>query len=165
MATNKTNTKKQLLEDASGRTHIIELQNIDKSFGDLQVLHQITFYIRSNEFLTLLGPSGCGKSTILRILGGFETPDAGTVLFEGEDLLDVPANKRNLNTVFQRYALFPHLNVFENIAFGLKLKKVSKEEIKKRVQNALKTVGLSGYEKRWIDQLSGFRQYDEKSKV
>ena len=155
MATNKTNTKKQLLEDASGRTHIIELQNIDKSFGDLQVLHQITFYIRSNEFLTLLGPSGCGKSTILRILGGFETPDAGTVLFEGEDLLDVPANKRNLNTVFQRYALFPHLNVFENIAFGLKLKKVSKEEIKKRVQNALKTVGLSGYEKRWIDQLSG----------
>lgn len=155
MAEIRTKRKKQLLEDSSGRTHIIELQNIDKSFGDLQVLQKITFYIRSNEFLTLLGPSGCGKSTILRILGGFETPDTGTVFFEGEDLLDVPANKRNLNTVFQRYALFPHLNVFENIAFGLKLKKTPKEEVKKRVRDALKTVGLSGYEKRWIDQLSG----------
>ena len=147
--------KKPLLHDTTGRSHIIEIKDLCKSFDGLAVLKNITFYIRSNEFITLLGPSGCGKSTTLRILAGFETADSGIVVFEGEDLLGVPAHKRNLNTVFQRYALFPHLNVYDNVAFGLRLKKVPKADIKKRVATALKTVGLSGYEKRWIDQLSG----------
>jgi len=145
----------QLLPDATGRAHIIEIQGLNKSFGDLAVLNDITFYIRNNEFLTLLGPSGCGKSTMLRILAGFEEAGSGTVLFEGKDLLGVPAHKRQLNTVFQRYALFPHLNVFDNVAFGLRLKKVAKAEIETRVKEALATVGLSGFEKRWVDQISG----------
>lgn len=143
------------LEDKTGRSHIIEIMHINKHFGDNHVLKNITFYIRNNEFVTLLGPSGCGKSTTLRILAGFETADSGEVEFEGKDLLSVPAHKRHINTVFQRYALFPHLNVFDNVAFGLKLKKRPKDEIKKRVHEALKTVGLSGYEDRWVDQISG----------
>ena len=143
------------LEDKTGRSHIIEIMHINKHFGDNHVLKDITFYIRNNEFVTLLGPSGCGKSTTLRILAGFETADSGEVEFEGKDLLSVPAHKRHINTVFQRYALFPHLNVFDNVAFGLKLKKRPKDEIKKRVHEALKTVGLSGYEDRWVDQISG----------
>ena len=143
------------LEDKTGSSHIIEIMHINKHFGDNHVLKDITFYIRNNEFVTLLGPSGCGKSTTLRILAGFETADSGEVEFEGKDLLSVPAHKRHINTVFQRYALFPHLNVFDNVAFGLKLKKRPKDEIKKRVQEALKTVGLSGYEDRWVDQISG----------
>lgn len=147
--------KPQLLEDSTGSAHIIEIKDLNKSFGDLQVLHDITFYIRNNEFLTLLGPSGCGKSTTLRILAGFESADSGVVNFEGHDLLSVPAHKRQLNTVFQRYALFPHLNVFDNVAFGLRLKKVGKEEIRVRVDEALETVGLSGYGNRWVDQISG----------
>jgi len=156
MAINTAKKKmEQLLEDESGRSHIIEIKDLCKSFGDLEVLKNITFYIRNNEFITLLGPSGCGKSTTLRILAGFENADSGIVRFEGLDLLDIPAHKRNLNTVFQRYALFPHLNVFDNIAFGLRLKKTPKQEMKRRVKEALKTVGLSGYENRWVDQLSG----------
>ena len=147
--------KKALLQDSTGRSHIIEIKDLCKSYDGVQVLKDITFYIRSNEFITLLGPSGCGKSTTLRILAGFEAADSGIVHFDGSDLLSVPAHKRNLNTVFQRYALFPHLNVFDNVAFGLRLKKVPKPEIAKRVAGALKTVGLSGYENRWIDQLSG----------
>ena len=143
------------LEDKTGRSHIIEIMHINKHYGDNHVLKDITFYIRNNEFVTLLGPSGCGKSTTLRILAGFETADSGEVEFEGKDLLSVPAHKRHINTVFQRYALFPHLNVFDNVAFGLKLKKRPKDEIKKRVHEALKTVGLSGYEDRWVDQISG----------
>jgi len=146
---------KQLLEDKTGREHIIEIKDLNKSFGDNQVLKNITFYIRNNEFITLLGPSGCGKSTTLRIIAGFETADSGIVTFEGESLLNVPANKRNINTVFQRYALFPHLNVFDNVAFGLKIKKVKKDEIEKRVNEALKKVGLADYGERYIDQLSG----------
>lgn len=149
------NGASQLLHDSTGKAHIIEIKDLDKSFGELKVLKDITFYIRNNEFLTLLGPSGCGKSTMLRILAGFEEADSGTVLFEGHDLLNVPAHKRQLNTVFQRYALFPHLNVFDNVAFGLRLKKVPKAEIETRVKEALETVGLSGYEKRWVDQISG----------
>ena len=120
-----------------------------------KVLKNITFYIRNNEFITLLGPSGCGKSTTLRIIAGFETADSGIVNFEGKDLKSVPANKRNINTVFQRYALFPHLNVFNNVAFGLKIKKVNKKEIEERVNKALETVGLADYGERYIDQLSG----------
>jgi len=147
--------KPQLLEDSTGSEHIIEIKGLSKSFGDLQVLSDITFYIRNNEFLTLLGPSGCGKSTTLRILAGFETADAGVVNFDGHNLLSVPAHKRQLNTVFQRYALFPHLNVFDNVAFGLHLKKVPRAEIRKRVDEALETVGLSGYGNRWVDQISG----------
>lgn len=147
--------REQLLADTSGRSHIIEIKDLCKSFGGQQVLTDITFYIRNNEFITLLGPSGCGKSTTLRIIAGFETADSGIVQFEGKNLLDIPPHKRNLNTVFQRYALFPHLNVFDNIAFGLRLKKTPKTEIAKRVKESLKTVGLSGYEDRWVDQLSG----------
>ncbi|MCQ2504590.1 MAG: ABC transporter ATP-binding protein [Saccharofermentans sp.] len=147
--------KKGTLPDKTGREHIIEIKNLNKSFEDNRVLKDITFYIRNNEFITLLGPSGCGKSTTLRIIAGFETADSGEVTFEGENLLKVPAHKRHINTVFQRYALFPHLNVFDNVAFGLHLKKVPEKEVKERVSKALATVGLEGYEKRYIDQLSG----------
>lgn len=147
--------KKGTLPDKTGREHIIEIKNLNKSFEDNRVLKDITFYIRNNEFITLLGPSGCGKSTTLRIIAGFETADSGEVTFEGENLLKVPAHKRHINTVFQRYALFPHLNVFDNVAFGLHLKKVPEKEVKERVSKALSTVGLEGYEKRYIDQLSG----------
>ncbi len=145
----------QILEDSTGSEHIIEIKNLCKSFDGTKVLKDITFYIRNNEFITLLGPSGCGKSTTLRIIAGFETADSGIVNFEGKDLKSVPANKRNINTVFQRYALFPHLNVFDNVAFGLKIKKVNKQEIRERVNKALATVGLADYGERYIDQLSG----------
>ena len=147
---------------------LIELKGISKSFGETKVLHSIDLYIRKCEFITLLGPSGCGKTTLLRILGGFETPDEGSLLFEGTDLLPVPAYKRRINTVFQKYALFSHLNVFDNIAFGLNLKdpealgarsrKQKKEEIERRVMRMLKLVKMEGYEKRSIDQLSGGQQ-------
>ena len=113
--------KKSILPDKTGKEHIIEIKDLNKSFDDNQVLKDITFYIRNNEFITLLGPSRCGKSTTLRIIAGFETADSGIVNFEGEDLLKVPAHKRNINTVFQMYALFPHLDVFDNVAFGLKI--------------------------------------------
>ena len=145
----------QILEDDTGSEHIIEIKDLCKSFDGTKVLKNITFYIRNNEFITLLGPSGCGKSTTLRIIAGFETADSGIVNFEGKDLKSVPANKRNINTVFQRYALFPHLNVFDNVAFGLKIKKVNKQEIRERVNKALATVGLADYGDRYIDQLSG----------
>ena len=145
----------QILPDDTGREHIIEIKDLCKSFDGTQVLKDITFYIRNNEFITLLGPSGCGKSTTLRIIAGFETADSGIVNFEGEDLLKVPAHKRNINTVFQRYALFPHLDVFDNVAFGLKIKKVPKKEIEQRVNTALAKVGLADYGERYIDQRSG----------
>ena len=142
-------------------TRLIELKGISKSFGDTKVLHNIDLYIRKCEFITLLGPSGCGKTTLLRIIGGFETPDTGSVLFEGADLTAVPPYKRRINTVFQKYALFTHLNVFDNIAFGLNLKapealgvktrKQKKEEINRRVTRMLKLVKMEGYEKRSID--------------
>jgi len=133
----------------------MELIGIDKSFGDAKVLSDITFYIRQNEFITLLGPSGCGKSTTLRIIAGFEQPDCGRLLFEGADLLEIPPHKRRVNTVFQRYALFPHLNVFDNVAFGLHLRRVPAPVVREKVNQALRTVDLDGYEKRWVDQLSG----------
>ena len=137
---------------------IIELKNITKSFDGEVVLDNISLDIYDNEFLTLLGPSGCGKTTTLRIIGGFETPDSGDVIFMGEDIKDVPPYKRNVNTVFQRYALFPHLNVFENVAFSLREKKVPKDEIKRKVTEMLSLVALKGFEKRSVTSLSGGQQ-------
>ena len=137
---------------------IIELKNISKSFEDERVLDNISLDIYDNEFITLLGPSGCGKTTMLRLIGGFETPDQGDVVFLGDRINDVPPHKRNINTVFQRYALFPHLNVFENIAFPLREKKVPNSEIKKKVDEMLELVALKGFEKRNIARLSGGQQ-------
>ena len=137
---------------------IIELKNITKSFIGIPVLKGINLDIYDNEFLTLLGPSGCGKTTLLRLIGGFETPDEGEVVFLGEVINDVPPHKRNVNTVFQKYALFPHLNVFENVAFPLREKKVPRDEIEKRVHEMLSLVALSGFEKRNITSLSGGQQ-------
>lgn len=136
----------------------IELINVRKEFDGQVVLDDINLVIEENEFLTLLGPSGCGKTTTLRIIGGFETADSGTVMVDGRDIGDTPAYERNINTVFQKYALFNHLNVFDNIAFGLKLKKVPKKEIEERVLEMLRLVNLKGFEKRRIDQLSGGQQ-------
>jgi len=138
--------------------HIIDLVGISKSFGDNEVLHDLNLYIRKNEFLTLLGPSGCGKTTTLRIIGGFENPDSGSVLYNGKDIKDIPPNKRNFNTVFQKYSLFPHMNIYENIAFGLRIKKMEESEIEKKVKWALKLINLSGFEKRKPDSLSGGQQ-------
>ena len=138
--------------------HLIDLKNISKEFDGVTVLDNINLYIRKKEFVTLLGPSGCGKITTLRIIGGFETPTTGEVLFEGRDIAQLPPYKRRVNTVFQKYALFPHLNVFDNIAFGLKLKKVPKAEISRRVEAMLELVNLRGYGKRHVDALSGGQQ-------
>ena len=137
---------------------IIELKNISKSYDGVTVLDNIHLHIYDNEFLTLLGPSGCGKTTTLRMIGGFETPDQGDVLFLGERINDLPAHKRNVNTVFQRYALFPHLNVFDNVAFPLKEKKVPRDEIEQKVAEMLKLVKLTGFEKRNVTNLSGGQQ-------
>ena len=138
---------------------IIELKNITKSFdGEQPVLKNIDLDIYDNEFLTLLGPSGCGKTTLLRLIGGFESPDEGDVIFLGERINDVPPYKRHVNTVFQKYALFPHLNVFENVAFPLREKKVPKEEIEERVHEMLSLVALKGFEKRSVTRLSGGQQ-------
>jgi len=138
--------------------HLIELENCTKEFDGFEALKQVSLYIRKREFVTLLGPSGCGKTTTLRLIGGFEQPTSGRVLFEGADITDVPPYRRNVNTVFQKYALFPHLNVFENIAFGLKIAKVSKADVQRRVRAMLELVGLVGYEKRNIEALSGGQQ-------
>ncbi len=137
---------------------IIELKNITKSYDGEVVLDNISLDIFDNEFITLLGPSGCGKTTTLRLIGGFETPDSGDVLFMGERINDVPPHKRNVNTVFQKYALFPHLNVFENVAFSLREKKVPKDEIEARVEEMLSMVALKGFERRNIANLSGGQQ-------
>ncbi len=137
---------------------IIELKGVSKSFDGETVLDSINLDIYDNEFITLLGPSGCGKTTTLRIIGGFETPDTGTVHFDGENITDVPPYKRRVNTVFQRYALFPHLNVYENIAFGLRVAKVSDAEISERVKEMLALVNLRGFERRHVTTLSGGQQ-------
>ena len=137
---------------------LINLTGISKSYGDHVVLDDLNLYIRENEFITLLGPSGCGKTTTLRIIGGFEAPDAGSVVFDGKDITSLPPNKRNLNTVFQKYALFPHMSIAENIAFGLRIKKKSKEYINDKIRYALKLVNLEGFENRSIDSLSGGQQ-------
>ena len=137
---------------------LIDLINISKSFDGVPVLDELNLYIRENEFLTLLGPSGCGKTTTLRILGGFEHPDTGKVLFDGRDITDTPPNKRQLNTVFQKYALFPHMSIAENIAFGLKIRGKSKAYIDDKIRYALKLVNLEGYEYRSPSALSGGQQ-------
>ncbi|NLZ82570.1 MAG: ABC transporter ATP-binding protein [Clostridiales bacterium] len=137
---------------------LINLVNISKSYGDTIVLDDLNLYIRENEFLTLLGPSGCGKTTTLRILGGFETPNQGKVIFQGKDISKLPPNERPLNTVFQKYALFNHMTISENIAFGLKIKKKSRDYIKDKIKYALKLVNLEGFENRMPDSLSGGQQ-------
>ncbi|MEB3011714.1 spermidine/putrescine ABC transporter ATP-binding protein [Parvimonas sp. D2] len=138
--------------------HAVELVNINKRFGDNIVLDDINLYIRDKEFLTLLGPSGCGKTTTLRLIGGFETPTSGKILFEGKDISNVPPYERNINTVFQKYALFPNMNVYENIAFGLRIKKMQESIINEKVKEMLRLVNLKGYEKRSILSLSGGQQ-------
>ena len=137
---------------------LIELKNLTKNFDDQQVLRGINLDIYENEFLTLLGPSGCGKTTTLRIIAGFEEPSGGEVLFNGIEISKLPPYKREVNTVFQKYALFPHLNVAENIGFGLNLKKVDKDVIAQKVTKMLKMVGLEGFEKRDVTLLSGGQQ-------
>lgn len=136
----------------------IELRHISKSFDGEKILDSLNLDIRENEFVTLLGPSGCGKTTTLRIMAGFVTPDEGQVLLQGKDIARVPANKRPINTVFQRYALFTHMNIEENIAFGLRIKKMSKSQIDEKVKWALKLVNLEGFEKRMPESLSGGQQ-------
>ncbi len=137
---------------------LIELKNISKEYDGEKVLDNISMVIHDKEFVTLLGPSGCGKTTTLRIIGGFEMPDEGEVLFDSKSVKDTPAYKRPVNTVFQRYALFPHLNVYENIAFALRLKKLSEQEIKERVGKMLEMVHLEGFQKRKVTLLSGGQQ-------
>lgn len=138
--------------------NIIELKGITKSYGKDTILDNLSLNIKKNEFLTLLGPSGCGKTTTLKIIAGFETADSGQVVFENNIINDIPPYERQLNTVFQKYALFPHMNVYENIAFGLKLKKMPKDVIDQKVKEMLKLVALEGYENRDIEALSGGQQ-------
>ncbi|MBQ5944372.1 MAG: polyamine ABC transporter ATP-binding protein [Bacteroidales bacterium] len=137
---------------------IIKLEHVSKSYEGKEVLHDINLYIRKGEFVTLLGPSGCGKSTTLRLIAGFLQPDEGRVLLSGKDMTGIPPYRRPLNTVFQRYALFPHLDVYDNIAFGLKLKGLPEKEIDKKVRKALKMVTLTDYEDRDVESLSGGQQ-------
>ena len=137
---------------------LIDLQHISKSFDGELILDDLNLSIRENSFVTLLGPSGCGKTTTLRILGGFTSPDTGRVLFDGQDITKLPPNKRQLNTVFQKYALFPHMSIADNIAFGLKIKNKPKSYIDDKIRYALKLVNLSGYEKRDVTSLSGGQQ-------
>lgn len=139
-------------------TYIIEINHISKWFGDKQVLNDVSLFVRKGEFVTILGPSGCGKTTLLRILAGLSTATEGTVRMNGQDITEIPPHKRPTNTVFQRYALFPHLNVYENIAFGLKLRKIDDDEIEKQVRRVLKIVGLTDYEERDVESLSGGQQ-------
>ena len=138
--------------------NIIELKNLSKRYDDNQVLDNLSLDIKKNEFLTLLGPSGCGKTTTLKIIAGFEYADEGKVLFEERDITDIPPHERQINTVFQKYALFPHMNIYENIAFGLKIKKLPKDEIDKKVKEMLKLVALDGFERRQVESLSGGQQ-------
>ena len=137
---------------------LIELKNIRTTFDGEVALGKIDLYVRRREFLTLLGPSGCGKTTMLRIIAGFEQADSGDLLFEGKRINDVPPYQRRVNTVFQKYSLFPHMNVYDNVAFGLNIKKRDKKEFQKRVPEMLELVGLAGFEKRWPESLSGGQQ-------
>jgi len=137
---------------------LIRLKDIVMHIGDNEVLKKMNLYIRDREFLTMLGPSGCGKTTTLRIIGGFTTPTSGQLLFDGKDITAVPPHKRPINTVFQKYALFTHLNVFDNVAFGLRLKKVQENEIRKRVGEMLEMVNLGNYGERTVSSLSGGEQ-------
>ena len=138
--------------------HIIDINNVSKRFGEKVALRDINLYVRKGEFMTILGPSGCGKTTLLRLLAGFDTATEGNITIGGNDITNLPPYKRNVNTVFQKYALFPHLNVYDNIAFGLKLKNTPKEEILPKVKRALKMVNMSDYEYRDVNSLSGGQQ-------
>lgn len=138
--------------------HIIDINGVSKRFGEKTALDNINLYVRKGEFMTILGPSGCGKTTLLRLLAGFETATEGEIRINGKDITDTPAYKRPVNTVFQKYALFPHLNVFDNIAFGLKLKNMPKNIMVQKVKNALRTVNMSDYEYRDVNSLSGGQQ-------
>ena len=140
------------------KQNIIDLKDIHVTFDGEQVLDGLDLSIKDKEFITLLGPSGCGKTTTLRIIAGFLEPDEGELIFEGRDISGVPAYKRQVNTIFQRYALFPHLNVYDNIAFGMRIKKISEDEINKSVKEMLSLVNLEGFEKRRINTLSGGQQ-------
>ena len=140
------------------RKHLIDLKNITVSFDGEKILDDLSLYIRDGEFVTLLGSSGCGKTTTLRIIAGFIDPDEGQVFFDGEDMSGVPPYKREVNTIFQRYALFPHYNVFENIAYGLRVRKTPEPVIREKVEKMLKMVGLQGFEKRSVTKLSGGQQ-------
>ena len=142
----------------SKRDNIIEIKNVSKSFGEKCILRDVSIYVKKGEFLTLLGPSGCGKTTLLRMIAGFGSPDSGEILINGTDITNMPPHERPVNTVFQRYALFPHLDVYENIAFGLKLQKVPEAEIEKRVRKVLKMVSMTDYEDRDVESLSGGQQ-------
>lgn len=137
---------------------VIRLENVSKSFELHEILKGINLSINENEFFTLLGPSGCGKTTILRIIGGFDSPTSGKIFFDNKDITSLTPNKRNLNTIFQKYALFPHLNVYENIAFGLRVRKLKKNVIDDKVNEILNLVGLCGYQRRNIENLSGGQQ-------
>ena len=140
------------------KDNIISLQGISKTYEDNTVLDGLNLDIKKNEFLTLLGPSGCGKTTTLKIIAGFEYADDGKVLFENKDMNNIPPYERAVNTVFQKYALFPHMNIYENIAFGLKIKKMPKDDIDRKVKEMLKLLALEGFEKRSVDSLSGGQQ-------
>ncbi|MCQ2071513.1 MAG: polyamine ABC transporter ATP-binding protein [Bacteroidaceae bacterium] len=140
------------------KAYIIEISHVSKWFGDKQVLDDVSLFVKKGEFVTILGPSGCGKTTLLRTLAGFNLPSEGTVRMNGRDITEIPPHMRPMNTVFQRYALFPHLNVYDNIAFGLKLRKVDEDSIDKQVRRVLKMVGLTDYEERDVESLSGGQQ-------
>lgn len=137
---------------------IVKGLNITKVYGGTTVVNNIDFWVKKNQFLTILGPSGCGKTTTLRMIAGFEKPTEGTIYFEGEDITHLPPYKRQINTVFQKYALFPHMNIFENIAFGLKIQKMDNKEIGLKVSKMLELVNLKGFEKRSVHSLSGGQQ-------
>ena len=139
--------------------HLIDLKDLTMVYdAETEALSHLNLYIRKKEFVTLLGPSGCGKTTTLRLIAGFEPPSSGQVIFEGKDITHLPPYKRRVNTVFQKYALFPHMNVFENVAFGLRLKKADEKQIRLRVSEMLEMVGLKGFDKRKVDTLSGGQQ-------
>ena len=137
---------------------IISVEHVSKFFGDKAVLNDVNLSVRKGEFVTILGPSGCGKTTLLRLIAGFQTASEGVITIAGEDITQTPPHRRPVNTVFQKYALFPHLNVFNNIAFGLKLKKLPAATIEKKVKQALRMVGMTDYEDRDVDSLSGGQQ-------
>lgn len=140
------------------RDIIVQLQKVSKFYGETAALADVDLSIRKNEFLTLLGPSGCGKTTTLRLIGGFEQPTNGTISFEGENIVRVPPHQRKVNTVFQRYALFSHMDVYENIAFGLRIKKLGKQAIRQKIAKMLELVNLKGFENRDVNSLSGGQQ-------
>ena len=137
---------------------IIGVEHVSKFFGDKAVLNDVNLSVRKGEFVTILGPSGCGKTTLLRLIAGFQTASEGVITIAGKDITQTPPHKRPVNTVFQKYALFPHLNVFENVAFGLRLKKMDEETIRRKVRDMLEVVGLKGFERRSIGQMSGGQQ-------